>query len=478
MKNTKIYTVLVRFNKYELNKLRKFLLSPYFNSDKTIIALFDILSKYIRSSQKKELTKTKVWKELTKSPTYDDVRFRKYCSDLLKVVESFLAYDLVENNPIKKSTLILEAIKNRKIESLYNTFIKQSKKLTENDPNKSSSSHLNKYLIEKSLYELTNSELKRLDKSNIESISQTLDNFYFSEKLKFYSSALSQKSYISEEYKIAFMDDLLKIIEKSTLKSTPSISIYYYCLLTVIEVEDINHYYKLKELLSINASNFPKNEALSLYYFAANYCIRKHNAGNHEFIDELFQLYSEMVEKEIILSDNNEISPWDFKNIVATGLFMKKFNWTEAFINDFGDKIPKQYRKNSIRFNLGQLYFAQKKYNDVLEQLRDLEYDDVLASLNAKTFATITYYELDEIDLLFSYIESFRVYLGRKTKKKELNKARQQRYLRFLNLVKRLTKIIPGDRKVIEKIENDLNKEKKLGLIGAKWLTEKIADLK
>ena len=76
------------------------------------------------------------------------------------------------------------------------------------------------------------------------------------------------------------------------------------------------------------------------------------------------------------------------------------------------------------------------------------------------------------------YIESFRVYLGRKRKSKELNDARQQRYLRFLSMVKKLTKIIPGDEKAITKIENDLAKEKQQGLVGAKWLSEKIEELK
>lgn len=478
MKNTKIYNVLQNFNKLEQNRLRKFLRSPYFNSDEKIVELYDLVVKFMNGKSKKDLSKEAIWKKLTQKPTFDNVRFRKYCSDLLKHVENYLAYEHVENDKVTKSYLTLDAIRSRKIEHLYNSYIRNSKELTSKNTDESANAHLNQYLVEKSLYELTESELKRLDKSNIESISKNLDNFYFSEKLRFYSAALSQKNYIDSDYQIDYIEELLSIVTDSELLNTPSISIYYYCLLTVKENNILEHYYKLKELLSINAPNFPKNEALSLYYFAANYCIRKNNKGDYQFADELFELYSEMVDKEIILSDSGEISPWDFKNIVRIGLFLKKFSWSEKFIENFGDKIPEQYRENSKRFNLGQLYFAQKKYEKVLELLRDLEYDDLLASLNAKTFTIITFYELDEQDFLYSYIESFRVYLGRKLKKKELTKNMQRMYLAFLNFVKKLTKIIPGEKKAIEKIEMDLLKEKQQGLVGAKWLSEKIEELK
>ena len=454
------------------------MLSPYFNSDKSVIDLFDLITKYINGSRKKELLKEKLWIKLTGKKVYDDVRFRKYCSSLLKVVESYLAHDYLENEKLTKSILSLNAIKKRKIEELYRSNIRNSENLSENNPDTSAKSHLNNYLIQNNLYELNQSVLKRLDKSNIELISQSLDRFYFSEKLRFYSTALFQTNFIKDGYRIDFIDKLIPILADSELLNTPSISIYYYCYLTVIEREEQAHYFKLKELLSNNAIDFPKSEALSLYYFAANYCIGKNNRGDYKFADELFLLYEEMVLKEIILTDTGEISPWDFKNIVSVGIFLKKYEWIEKFIEDFGDKLPSRYRENSIRFNLGQLFFAQKKYDQVLEQLVELENVDILTSLNEKTIKTWTFYEMNSIDLLDSYIESFRVYLGRKVKSKELNTARQSRYLRFLNLVKKLTRIIPRDEKTIEKFESDLSESKKEGLIGAKWLTEKIEELK
>ncbi len=478
MKNTKIYNVLQNFNKYEQNRLRKFLRSPYFNSDQKIIDLFDIMAKRINGTSKKEFLKEDIWRKLIPKESYNDVRFRKYCSDLLKNVESFLAFEHVSNDKIAKTNITLEAIRKRKIEHLYSSYIRNSRKLAAENQDESANAHLNRYIVEKTLYELTDSELKRLNRSNIESISNNLDNFYFSEKLRFYSAALSQQTYIKDKYDIQFADELIDLVGKSDLLKVPAISIYYYCLLTVKESDNLKHYYKLKELLTENGSDFPKSEALSLYYFVANYCIRRNNKGDYQFSDELFHLYDEMRTKEILLTESGEISPWDFKNGVGIGLFMKKFDWTKEYILELGPKLPEQYKENSLKFNWGQYYFHLKEYDKVLDLLMELEYEDLLASLNAKTFTTITYFETDKYDLLDFYIESFRVYLGRKRKSKELNDARQQRYLRFLSMIKKLTKIIPGDEKAITKIENDLAKEKQQGLVGAKWLSEKIEELK
>jgi len=72
MKKTKIYNVLSHFNKYEQNRLRKFLLSPYFNSDESIVLLFDLIIKYLNGSRKKELIKEKLWEKLTGKKTFDD----------------------------------------------------------------------------------------------------------------------------------------------------------------------------------------------------------------------------------------------------------------------------------------------------------------------------------------------------------------------------------------------------------------------
>ena len=82
MKKTKIYNVLSHFNKYEQNRLRKFLLSPYFNSDESIVLLFELIVKYLNGNQKK------IWKKVHYGQNYPGKK-NTTIPDLENIVPTF-----------------------------------------------------------------------------------------------------------------------------------------------------------------------------------------------------------------------------------------------------------------------------------------------------------------------------------------------------------------------------------------------------
>ena len=87
MHNNKLITILKHFNKADLNQFHKYIVSPYFNKSKQLIQFYDIILKGIHSPKTALLEKENVWKKLFKDQKYNDVRFRKLNSDLLKMIE-------------------------------------------------------------------------------------------------------------------------------------------------------------------------------------------------------------------------------------------------------------------------------------------------------------------------------------------------------------------------------------------------------
>lgn len=474
MRSTKLYQILSSFTKIEQNRLRKFVQSPFFNPSQALVQLFEYLIEDINQNAQTPLEKEDIWNILEPESSYDDVRFRKYNSDLLKLVENFLSQEVLEENKIAKSILLLEALKKRKLDKLFSSSIRTARKLLEENPVQSAEIYLYKYQVEKNFYELSESELKRGVKSNIETISDYLDTFYIAEKLKYYSAAVMQQQIVKLDYEISFVDSILKWLSEKDFNQIPSIALYHQILKTTIDSENIEYYDDLKKLLSRYWLSFPKSEATTLYYAAVNYCIKKINSGKTDFYKELFDIYREMVENEIVISEKGEVSPWDFKNIVLIGLNSKEFDWTENFIQKFGPIIQEPYRENAVTFNLGQLYFYQKKYEKVLDQLRNVEYDDITYSLNSKIFLVWSFFELDESELLYSQIESFRTFINRH---KEISSARRKPLLNFLKFVKKLSWILPGDKKALDKIKGELDKIKGEGVVGINWIQEKIETL-
>jgi len=472
MQRSKLYSILSVFDRQEQNRCRKYLISPYFNSSKTLTNLYDIFIKHINSTSNKELDKEKIWVKLYKNNEFDDVRFRKLLSDLLKLVEGFLAQQIYEDNPLHQATYLIDGVGKKKVNHLYNSTMKTARRLSNQQIHRPADYYFYQYKIEKSYYEIAQFGLKRANKSNEEEIANNLDRFYLAEKLRYYCSVLSQQYFISHEYKLLFIDQIIEHIKEYNYDDVPPVAIYFQIFLTLKEAENEQHYFKLKELLDKYGDQFPSKEAENIYGSALNYCIRKINQGNQLFLKELFDLHEDLLNKELIFV-NGELLPWDFKNIIGAALKLGRYNWTEKFINDYSSKLPDSFRDNAVTYNSANLYFYQKKYEKVIELLREVEYEDPSYNLNSKGILLSTYYEMDEIEPLYSLLESFRAYLNRH--KRTIPPRHRIPFMNLIKFIKKLTKIMPGDMKAMQKLKDEIDATK--GIANLNWLKEKIAEL-
>ena len=472
MHNSKLYSILGNFSRIEQNRLRKYLISPYFNKNEGIIGLFDAFIRQINSENGVELDKEKVWQKLYPGKNYNDVRFRKLNSDLLKLVESFLAQQIYEENPLHQATYLVEAVGRKKMGKLYNSTMRTARRLSEQQTHKPGDYYYYQYKIEKNYYDLAEFELKRGRRINVEEIANNLDRFYLAEKLRSYLLVLSQKQFITHEYQYLFIDEIIEHIKSHNYDDIPQISIYYQIVLMLSEKENAEHYYKLKELLQKYGSIFPKEEEEGIYGAALNYCIANINQGNREFLHELFELHKIVLEREIIFVDGY-LSPWDFKNFVTVAQRLGKYAWAENFINDYGSRLPEEFRETAVSFNKARLMFYQKKFGEAIDFLQAVDYEDVSDNLDTKGLLLQTYYELDEIEPMISLMESLRTFVNRH---KEIPVQRRKNYLNLIKFLKKIIKIHPGDKVAIEKLKNEVGEMTGIAANRA-WVQEKIAEL-
>lgn len=474
MENNKLYSILNHFNKYEQNRLRKYLQSPYFNKNESLVQLFEVfiddINKQLKINEGK-LSKNLVWEQLSPNTAYDDIRFRKLSSDLLKLVESFLAQQVYDANPLHKATYLIEAVSKKRIDKLYNSVMKTARRLSDYQSYKPANFYYYQYEIETNYYDLAEHQFKRHDRKNVEEITNNLDYFYMAEKLKYYCAILNQQNVVSHEYRLLFIEDIIGHIKNFDYKHIPPIAIYYQIFLTLAETENDSHYFNLKDLISKHILEFPVDEAKKIYESALNYCIRKINEGNQLFLSEYFNLYVDILQKELLHADG-ELAPLHFRNIITAALRLGNYDWTEGFINKYKEMLPSVFKENAVTFNLAQVYFYQKRYENVISLLQEVEYDDVVYNLSSKSILLATYYETNEIEPLYSLFDSFRVFLNRH---KSIPPQRRKNYMNLIRFTKRLTKIIPGDQKAISKLNNDIEKEKSIA--SSNWLKEKIAEL-
>ena len=105
MTDSKLYSVLTHFDRIEQNRLRKYVRSPYFNVNELLMSFLDVLFAHINANGKAgELSKELIWAVLTPKEAFNDVRFRKLTSDLLKLIEDFWAQEQFQNDDLQKAS--------------------------------------------------------------------------------------------------------------------------------------------------------------------------------------------------------------------------------------------------------------------------------------------------------------------------------------------------------------------------------------
>ena len=471
MKDSKLIKTLIHLDKTERNRFKKFLISPFFNSDENLVSIFDFIEIHINKNPNELPEKQVLWKKIFRGIPFDDIRLRKYFSDLFKLLTKFLSFDFYQRDPLVQDLYFLEVINERKLINLSKSSVKNARIHLESNELRHSQAYLQRYSLERNNYEILNLEGDRNIRSNIEEINESLDIFYLSEKLRLFCNEFELRNLAIHTYKLTYIDEVKNMIKLKGYENVPSIMLYSNLLNLYTDSDNEDNFFSLRQSVSENNLLFPKKELAEIYSTIINYCSIQINKGNSKFLAQLFDFYKEVVSQDILLEDQS-FSPYHFKNIVVIGLRLKEFNWIEAFITDYAPLLPENQRDNSLSFNLAQLYFYQKKYDLVIKTLQSVEYDDYIYNLNSKTLLICTYYDTGETDALFFLLDSFRAFLNRNN---HIPENRKILYRNFVSIAKKLAKMTPKDDKAKHKLTSEL--EAMNNVASKNWLLEKLAEL-
>lgn len=468
--SNKVFQVLQHLDAAEGKRLLRYVHSPYFNQSAALRQLCALLLRQIELGRA-TFSRPAVWQKLFPGQPYDDVNFRKYCSDLLGLVEGFLAQEIFAQHPERQALATFEFVANRKIEPLYNTALRDAR-LRIGQPYRSPETYYYAFDLERRYYALMEYDEKWNVRSNLETIAHHLDVFYWIQKLKLYSAALSQRKTSNQTYQLDFMEEILAYLRQHPPHDAPQLTLHYYAFLTIYEEDQEAHYFHLRHLLETYGTLMSKPEAIDLYDAAMHYCTGKVNQGKRGFLQEYFDLFERALERGIFIV-KGELSAWRFNNMVAAALGLGKLDWAEDFIGRYKSYLPAETRENTYTFNLTRVYRFQGKYEQVLEMLKTIDYEDIGYNLISKMMLLITYYELDKMDELDTFTESFRVFLNRH---KHLPQPRRASYLHLIKYTRRLMRLAPGDRTAIERLREEVQREK-ASTVNHEWLLEKLDEL-
>lgn len=472
MKESKLYSILSSFSTKQLNRFDKFVKSPYFNSNDSLIKLYELIHGILKGN--KEIEEKAAWEAIFREKDYHEGKFRKLLSDLVSLTESFLIQEELNDSSLLKQNLLLQSIKKNKISAIQKKIVTNSIKEADRRKEQSSEYFLQRFRIEKNHYNLTSHFERKAKKKSItaaqdlQELSKKLDIFYLIEKMRHGTDLLTWSVMYKSDIDFAQFDFTSKLIERSNYLEIPAVNIFYNIFKAFKDDQNPKHYFKAKEIMLNNLDEFPFAEQQDIYDSMISYCIGKVNDGEKEFIPEALEMYKTGVDTGISLIDG-ELTPTTFRNIVGVSLRFGYIDTAIDFINDKIDLINHKFRNNALNFNLARVYFYKKDHGKVLDYLNQVDFDDVWYNINSKAMLIATYYETEELDPLESLLTSYAAFIRRE---KSLDESRRHHFLNFVKIVRKLIKVFPVTNEKLDKLKDEVQNTK--AIINRKWLYERI----
>jgi hypothetical protein len=447
----------------EKREFSKFVESSYFNHREDVQRLWNYLIGDFTKS-KRGFRKEEAWVAVYPGEPFDEGQFRFPMSWLTKAIEHFLSIRKLEQDEVEVSLRLAEAYREKKLEEPFRQVIQNTEKQLVNQKAEQNFAH-KKYRLEYEHFAFLESQ-KRTKANNLQKVSEALDEYLLSAKLRQSCLLLAHQAVFQTEYDHSFLTAILDFLPGSRFLDKPNIAVYYHGYRALTE-NDETAFQKFYELLTASPHLFPFEEMGNLWLMALNFCIRRLNTGGPEYVEKAFELYRRGIEEKILL-EGKTIGRFTYKNAVALGLRLGKFEWTENFIHTYREHLEKAHRENFFQYNLARLHFSKKEFQPAMSLLVQVDDSDLLLNLDAKVMLLKMYFELGEFDALESHLTAMRTFIRRR---KELG-YHQKHYLGIIVFTQKLMALPPGDKAAKERLRSEISDSE--GISEKDWLLSQI----
>lgn len=451
MLSDKLITLLRTFSKVELNRLRKFVDSPYLNDDPDVLRLFDYCHSVLKKSPADLdlVPKEKIWKKLFPDQPYHDLTLRRMASDLTQLAIRFRAMEHRQNIPAEEWINEQKALEAAGLDKHLAGIERQITRHIQESTTFDTEFYLFTFQYYWNIFNRSYRVVAATDyMAKLLPADLALESFYVTQKLKMYVAWLSYRQFRSTDRELPLPPGFWDHIKNQDFDQVPMVNIYKLVVNILENPADESLFYELLEKLDTVGNMLSVADYRECCFIAQNYCALKINQGKSEYYNRANEIFKVMVARNALIEDG-QLAEGIYKNIITTGLRAGEHQWVKTFIEEYSWFLPPAIRENAYAYNLANLYSHLKDYDRALEVLRSVEYSSVTYALGAKTILLRIYYEQREFMALDSLIDSFRIYLRRN---KQISKNLQKEYNNFLNLVKKMTTIRKGDKKAIADI--------------------------
>jgi hypothetical protein len=487
MSKSRLIDILRTFNQSQIKRFGKFLNSPFFNTNQTIIKYYDIIGKYHPDFPEDQLDKKKIFESLYPGKAYNDGAMRNLVSDMVSLAHKFIIHASVTENSLDMELLLLSYFNQNKLDEQFEKKINK----TENDFSKSL---LNEEELFTSLRLLERE--KQLfysvrNRENIHSETSFRENLY---GLYSYLFALFRSAHNALHHKYTFNDNslyeyinkisaiininnLISFFKANKFEYSDILEMYYLSYLSLINLNDDKSFQQFRLSIEKNYRNFSEFALYNLMLIFENCCTFRIQEGRIEFIKKYID-FQKWLDRNNITSTPEKYyyNSLRFINTVAYGCYLKDFDWLEQYIKKYLNRLSPEYQKSIYHLTYAYIDFEKGKFDSSANHLRNVNYDHFLIKLYVRELSLLNYYETGNIESAYLMIDSFHHFLSTN---KSVSEIHRKKYSKFLGTYKEVLGLKIGhSEKTVSSLRKDIMKNiRELRPRSSKWLLEKIDDL-
>jgi len=432
MRQSRLVKRLENLDSRQKEQFSKFVNSPYFNQHDKTVKLLNLIFIALEKQKPTNLERAKIFQKLYPQEKYEEQKLHNVMSYLMRLYHRFLALQRFEGQEFEESVSTLEQAYKESELDVFTNRSKLFEKTIKDHLTTDSHYYLSvfRYHTLRRDYHIQN--VKRADQESGQKWIDALDDFYVLEKLRQSCNLKAHEMIMNTSYDFTLLTPMMQHIAVNWehYQQSPTIAAYYTILKMLDDSNNPEHYQQLKQLLLEYSDAYTYEHLNELYNFASNYCILKINTGNVDFQSELLDIYKQTVKTETVLR-NGKIAGWDYKNISTLGCHLGEFNWTYHFIESHKDKLIQSHQNNAYNYSLAYYHFTKKDYDEASALLLQVQFTEMQYHMGGNLLLMRSYYELENIDALFSLLESMRIYIIRSQKMTTKEKRGYKNLLRF-----------------------------------------------
>lgn len=411
MINSKFLKIIQTFTHDESKNFQRFIKSPYFNTNKTLIKLLEYISKHIKDS--KYLDEMSIYKTLYPGKAFNKKSIRDLSSKMLALCETFISQESFRKETFDVNLHLLKGINPRNLHSIFLTNYGKTLK------NAVNSKYDYDYFIR--IMSLQKEIFKHHNTYSYENSSKDI-NAVIANTYKMTTFEILRCSFALETISLSFnkafnrsyLNDLMKLVKKNSYFNDTLLELYYHLVLLCRGKNEAS-YKKVINIYDKYKYSFERGIRMEICITLLNYLlIFKNDAESYR--NDLYLLMTKMVNEDLYTDENGYVILNFFNNFLDLLINLGKMDEATNFLENNKSKLGfEKLNDDTIHYYRGRIELQLKNYKTALQHFDKVLVKDDILYFNKKMLELICLYELNEVEKLFQKSQLYSRIISRWT---------------------------------------------------------------